>query len=76
MFLALVEQIQAAKKYQKRRIELFEIGICDDGDGDLDSLGRAQLHVCFLLNCGNNDDDEERGKHDDQDCEDDDGGVS
>ena len=74
MFLALVEQIQAAKKYQKRRIEFFEIGICDDCDGDLDSLGRAQL--CFLLNCGNNDDDEERGKHDDQDCEDDDGGVS
>ena len=74
MFLALVEQIQAAKKYQKRRIEFFEIGICDDGDGDLDSLGRAQL--CFLLNCGNNDDEKERGKDgkDDQDCDDD--GVS
>ena len=89
MFLALVEQIQAAKKYQKRRIEFFEIGICDDCDGDLDSLGRAQL--CFLLNCGNNDDDDgvslddygnideeekEKGDNDDQDCDDDDVVVS
>ena len=45
MFLALVEQIQAAKKYQKRRIEFFETGICDDGDGDLDSLERAKLRL-------------------------------
>ena len=74
MFLALVEQIQAAKNTKR---------------GELNSLKQGYVmivmvtqilwveHNCVSLdNCGNNDDEEERGKHDDQDCEDDDGGVS